>query len=251
MSIPESTTEPEFPVSRPFRQQLAKFLIRRILAVALLLLGILFVPYLWCVREAAAWFDGDAGTQQRLALGVAAWTSRDGSNEGFSTGSGRFDGKWHFGRSMMAGFGQTALEHPEWRDRRLHRVDRCLARLLDDNVQQFSSQAWRDDPLDSDMQHHATYLGYINLALGLHHFIDPDFGLLICSYSIAATGFSLAAARGQQDRDFFRRLYATSYLFGAPQDHSGRRNYVSGGPLGDVIMFAVLTARPSPTSQQG
>ena len=41
-----------------------------------------------------------------------------------------------------------------------------------------------------------------------------------------------------------RRLFATSYLFGAPLDRGDARNYVSGGPLGDAIMFAMLTALP-------
>jgi hypothetical protein len=66
---------------------------------------------------------------------------------------------------------------------------------------------------------------------------DIDSGPLILGYSISATGFSLAAARMQGQRAWFRSLYATTHLFGAPVV-----GFASGGPLGDAILLAMLTA---------
>lgn len=81
---------------------------------------------------------------------------------------------------------------------------------------------------------------------------DIDSGPVILGLSISSTGFALAASRAHQDEDTFSALWATTYLFGAPVDRDGARNFAFGGPLGDAMMFALLTARPatdwSPTS---
>jgi hypothetical protein len=48
-----------------------------------------------------------------------------------------------------------------------------------------------------------------------------------------------------RDPDRFARLYSTAYLFGAPFDRGGAENHVTGGPIGDAILFAMLTAQPT------
>ena len=53
------------------------------------------------------------------------------------------------------------------------------------------------------------------------------------------------------DEDFFRRLFATAHIVGAPLDRGGRRQYVSGGALGNAILFAMLTAPKTYYSGQG
>jgi hypothetical protein len=73
---------------------------------------------------------------------------------------------------------------------------------------------------------------------------DVDSGPLILSRSPVATGFALAGARLHRDRERFRHLFATSELFGAPTEVGERQNYVYGGPVGDAILFAMLTALP-------
>jgi hypothetical protein len=80
---------------------------------------------------------------------------------------------------------------------------------------------------------------------------DIDSGPLIFGYSISATGFCLSGCRIHGDRDYYRRLFATSYLFGAPLDRGDGRKYVSGGPLGDAMMFAMLTALPAAGAERG
>jgi hypothetical protein len=73
---------------------------------------------------------------------------------------------------------------------------------------------------------------------------DIDSGPIAFGLSVAATGFLLGAARTQGDRDTFRRLYATTHLFGLPVTREGRRGFVTGGPIGDAVIFAMVTAPP-------
>jgi len=73
---------------------------------------------------------------------------------------------------------------------------------------------------------------------------DVDSGPLIFSISPSGCAFSLAAARAFDDRDAFVRLYRTAHLMGTPVDVSGRRTYVTGGPLGNAILLAMLTTLP-------
>ena len=71
---------------------------------------------------------------------------------------------------------------------------------------------------------------------------DVDSGPVVAGLSVSATGFSLAASRAHGDAEAFARLYATAHLFGAPWDEGSVRTYATGGPLGDAILFAMLTA---------
>lgn len=78
----------------------------------------------------------------------------------------------------------------------------------------------------------------------LHGPGDVDSGPLIFGISPSGCAFSLAAARAFDDRDAFVRLYRTAHLMGTPVDISGRRTYVTGGPLGNAILLAMLTTLP-------
>ena len=70
---------------------------------------------------------------------------------------------------------------------------------------------------------------------------DIDSGPVVFGASVAATGFSLAAARWLDDERWFTRLYCTTHLFGAPWTAQNIRRFSMGGPLGDSIMLAMLT----------
>ncbi|MEM7157242.1 MAG: hypothetical protein AAF799_30595 [Myxococcota bacterium] len=74
---------------------------------------------------------------------------------------------------------------------------------------------------------------------------DIDSGAVVFGVSVSASGFALAGARIHHDQETFTDLLATATLFGAPVDRDGRRNFALGGPLGDALMFALLTAHPS------
>lgn len=73
---------------------------------------------------------------------------------------------------------------------------------------------------------------------------DIDSGPVVLGFGVSATGFALGASRVHADRDAFLALYATANLFGAPFEENGERRFATGGPLGDAILFAMLTAPP-------
>lgn len=76
---------------------------------------------------------------------------------------------------------------------------------------------------------------------------DIDSGPLVFGWSISAMGFSLGAAKIARDETAFRELWRAYHLFGAPHQARGRMHFVSGGALGDAILFAMLTAQPAST----
>jgi hypothetical protein len=76
--------------------------------------------------------------------------------------------------------------------------------------------------------------------------VDIDSGPTAFGFGVSATGFAIGASRANDDRDTFASLYATAHLFGAPFDEGSTRTFATGGPLGDAILFAMLTApRPA------
>jgi hypothetical protein len=76
---------------------------------------------------------------------------------------------------------------------------------------------------------------------------DIDSGPVLFGLSVSASGFALAGARIHGDRDTFRQLYATAHLFGAPHQRGNATRFVSGGAIGNAILFAMLTAPPAAT----
>ncbi len=72
---------------------------------------------------------------------------------------------------------------------------------------------------------------------------DIDSGPVVLGLSLSGTGFSLAAARFTNDRARFARLYRTAALFGVPVSRGATWRYASGGPIGNAILLAMVTAR--------
>jgi hypothetical protein len=70
---------------------------------------------------------------------------------------------------------------------------------------------------------------------------DVDSGPVILGLGPSATGFALGAARANADEETFGELYTTAALVGAPIEHEGARTFALGGPIGDAILFAMLT----------
>jgi hypothetical protein len=79
---------------------------------------------------------------------------------------------------------------------------------------------------------------------------DIDSGPLVAGYSISGTGFALAGARIHDDRAHLVSMFQTAWLFGAPITRGGRTHFITGGPLGDAILFAMLTAVPGGSPQE-
>ena len=76
---------------------------------------------------------------------------------------------------------------------------------------------------------------------------DIDSGPVLFGLGVSSSGFALGPARAFGDADAFRGLYALTHLFGVPVDSGGTRTYATGGPIGDGILLAMLTA-PAPAS---
>lgn len=57
-------------------------------------------------------------------------------------------------------------------------------------------------------------------------------------------GFALAPARAFGQRAVFAHLYRTTDLFGAPVASGGRLRFLSGGPIGNALLLAMLTSGP-------
>jgi hypothetical protein len=74
---------------------------------------------------------------------------------------------------------------------------------------------------------------------------DIDSGPVIFGLGVSASGFAMGAARIHGDEKAFRALYASAHFSGAPVDGNDRRNFVIGGPIGQAILFAMVTA-PKP-----
>jgi hypothetical protein len=73
---------------------------------------------------------------------------------------------------------------------------------------------------------------------------DIDSGPIIFGFGLSPTGFALAGSLMYEDRAYFRRLIASAYLAGAPLRRGERLEFVTGGPLGNAILLAMLTAGP-------
>ena len=69
---------------------------------------------------------------------------------------------------------------------------------------------------------------------------DIDSGPVVFGFGLSPVGFMLGSARMFDDEDSFTRLFATCYLGGAPED-STRWNWRTAGPVGDCILFSMLT----------
>ena len=380
----------------PDWKTLREYLFMRVLGLSLFLLGISFLPYFWCSREADSYFDDSYERQLALQAGTESWLKRSLGINDYKTSSKQFSGEWLFGTYLMAGlgFGQMALLHPGLKERNIPLVEECIAKILSPEVRQFDKESWGDDPLETlgtDKSAHMAYLGYLNLLLSLDRLLHPgtsyarlndditaalarrlekspillietypcerypvdncsaiasfrlydratgadhselirrwigncreryldkksglliqavgtegqsldaprgsgstlglyflsyadpllakslyaavkrelagtifsfgavreyprrgfenrmdiDSGPIILGYGFSSTGFCLAGSRIFGDRAYFRRLYATAYFAGAPFDKDGARTFVTGGPLGTAILFAMLTA---------
>jgi hypothetical protein len=80
---------------------------------------------------------------------------------------------------------------------------------------------------------------------------DIDSGPVVFGLSLSATGFGIAGAKMFDDRDRFARLYSSAVLAGAPVESGDAIQFTTGGPLGNALLFAMLTALPPEKIPQG
>lgn len=72
---------------------------------------------------------------------------------------------------------------------------------------------------------------------------DINSGAIIFGTSLVASGLAISAARIHGDRELYLGLSRSAWLFGIPHGTTARR-FVVGGPIGNSIMLAMLSAQP-------
>jgi hypothetical protein len=110
-------------------------------------------------------------------------------------------------------------------------ADRDVARQLAEGLFRHESTFWGFGAIDEYAPGH-TGAG------------DIDSGPVLLGVSVSATGFALAPARAHAYRHAFETLYRTTDLFGAPESWNGSRRFLSGGPIGNALLLAMLTSGP-------
>lgn len=140
----------------------------------------LTVPRWWCGRDGHRWYDGDADLALAHAREVAAVVEAGVTAEAFTSEGELFRHEWCFGTYQMAALGllQLCLDLPEARAELLPAAEHAIDELLSERIREFDTAKWRgEDPLatlESVDRGHGAYLGYLNLALGLHRRVVPD-----------------------------------------------------------------------------
>lgn len=100
---------------------------------------------------------------------------------------------------------------------------------------------------DAVLQHEATLLGFSGIteyASGTSGHGDVDSGPVVLGVSVAATGFALAAARAHGDAPAFERLFRTTELFGMSYHSHDTVRFLTGGPIGNALLLAMLSSGP-------
>lgn len=150
----------------------------RLLLAAAFATCLRLLPPWWCGQGAGEWWRGETSRQAALADGVARWTAAPLGPGEFKTGVGTFDGEWLFGTYQMAvlGHAQIGRQQPELLQASLRRMEDAEDRMLAENVRAFDRREWKEDPLAAlqGSNGHAGYLGYLNVALGVHRRLDPQ-----------------------------------------------------------------------------
>jgi hypothetical protein len=150
---------------------------RRSLLLLFAPLLLLLALAIFAQHRVAALYRGDPGAQSSRADAVASWAQRFAGAEADSPGSAFFDAEWSYGTCTMVvmGLGQVVLEHPELEERYLPAMEACLDWLMLPESRDFGTGRWGSDGMDgpSTLGEHA-YLGYLDLALGMHRLLRPE-----------------------------------------------------------------------------
>jgi hypothetical protein len=150
------------------------------------------IPAMWCKGPAPEFFADGLDTQSALVAGMLE-SSSSVSTGSFSTGSELFDGEWFFGTHMMAamGHGQVARAQPSLRGTCKKAMEADLHAMLTAECRAFDRQSWGADALETldrtRSQHHAAYLGYMNLALGLYAYVFEDLDPVLADWHARIT----------------------------------------------------------------
>lgn len=139
------------------------------------LLVALVVPRAWLGRGAEAAWTQPALAQAPLARRVAAHAQGALDPARYQTGSAHFNGEWALVTCQMTvlGLGQLALADEAARDAYLPAIDACVDWMVSPEALAFGAARWpkaRGEVWDRG----DAYMGYVNMALGIHRLLRPD-----------------------------------------------------------------------------
>jgi hypothetical protein len=189
------------------------------------------VPRWWCGRDGHRWYVGDEALVFAHAREVVAGVERGVSADDFTHESELFRNEWWFGTYQMSALAllQLCLEHPEKSPELLPAAERAIDELLSDRIRAFDTKKWGEDPLatlETGDKGHAAYLGYLNLALGLHRRVVP--------------GSRFAALHDRISAALARRLVATRH--GILETYPGEAYPVDNAAvLGSLLLHERVT----------
>ncbi|WP_394826220.1 hypothetical protein [Pendulispora albinea] len=117
-------------------------------------------------------------------------------------------------------------------------ADRSVARRLAEGLFRHTTGIWEFGAVEEYVD------GPVEPGQITRGFGDVDSGPVLFGVSVAATGFTLAPARAFGQKDVFVRLFRTTALFGIPYTSGTRGRFLTGGPIGNALLLAMLTSGP-------
>jgi hypothetical protein len=111
----------------------------------------------------------------------------------------------------------------------------------------FADRALARELAEAAFRHESSLLGFSAIdeyADGFSGSGDVDSGPVLFGVSVAATGFTLALARAHGRADVYERLYRTAEVFGIGQRDGSSFRFLTGGPIGNALLLALLTSGP-------
>ena len=88
----------------------------------------------------------------------------------------------------------------------------------------------------------AGFGGVREFPTGVRSLGDIDSGPVLFGIGTSATGFALAGARLHEDERTYRACFRTAHLFGLPVPRHGGRWYLTGMPIGNALLLALMTS---------
>ena len=151
------------------------------------------------------------------------------------------------GRVQIDARSGFVVQRMGWLDGKAHDAPRGSGTALGAYFAGFADRAIARRLADALFRHEATFFGFGAIdeyAPGHEGHGDVDSGPVVLGVSVTATGCALAPARAFGYAGDFARLYRTTELFGAPVASGGRRRFLTGGPIGNALLLALLTSGP-------
>lgn len=134
-----------------------------------------------------------------------------------------------------------------WLDAKAHDAPRGSGTALGAYFAGFADRAVARKMTEALVAHESSFFGFAAIdeyGRGRRGAGDVDSGPVVLGVSVTATGCALGPLRAHGFRADFERVYRTTQLFGVPWRDSDRVRFVTGGPIGNAMLLAMLTSGP-------